>query len=403
VVAAVSSRAHRWISAENERRLRAYQETERVWAAGIDAHTWHSEQARLVHPVVVRRTSIVVKAGEKIIWETPHATMFEVPDGLSLFKPVHSLFSPLGHGGGHAPILVPPSTLRSSGEVVVTTRRVIFSGPKGNREWLLAKLTGVAHSTASPSTVMRVDNRQRLSGLLFEAEAAYRFQFYLSLALAEAQNDLAGFRTHLAQSQAYHESQRPAVPPPAHPSEVPSVAATGWRSSVRLLFGPPNAEPIRRFGPSLGAVMLLAMLIGAVTEPPPSSDPGSNRVAQDSYQTPVPSQTWSPSPLPAPPSPTLAPVVENPVPLPKPTTQAPPAQPKGLCGAPQNPFGYTFCSGSNITSPPDDFCSYFACIDNFWKSTNGYVVQCKDGMFSHSGGRQGVCSYHDGQGRALKR
>jgi hypothetical protein len=28
-------------------------------------------------------------------------------------------------------------------------------------------------------------------------------------------------------------------------------------------------------------------------------------------------------------------------------------------------------------------------------------MQCKDGKFSHSGGRQGSCSYHDGNRRPL--
>ena len=43
----------------------------------------------------------------------------------------------------------------------------------------------------------------------------------------------------------------------------------------------------------------------------------------------------------------------------------------------------------------------FDCIPSFWDSTNGYVVQCVDGTFSHSGGRQGVCSYHHGYRRTL--
>ncbi len=71
------------------------------------------------------------------------------------------------------------------------------------------------------------------------------------------------------------------------------------------------------------------------------------------------------------------------------------------CGAPQNPWGYDFCpGGTRIYSPPSDFCSYFACIGNFWNG-RGYVIQCRDGMFGKSGGIQGSCSYHGGNRRPL--
>jgi len=69
----------------------------------------------------------------------------------------------------------------------------------------------------------------------------------------------------------------------------------------------------------------------------------------------------------------------------------------GLCGAPANPYGFNYCGrGGLIYSPPTDICNYFACIGNFWNGT-GYMVECADGMVSMSGGRQGACSYHEGE------
>ena len=82
---------------------------------------------------------------------------------------------------------------------------------------------------------------------------------------------------------------------------------------------------------------------------------------------------------------------------PKPTI-APPAV--NLCGAPANPWKYTFCGGGLIKAPASGFCSYFACISSF-ASGLGYVVQCGDGKFSKSGGRTGVCSQHGGFKRNL--
>lgn len=86
----------------------------------------------------------------------------------------------------------------------------------------------------------------------------------------------------------------------------------------------------------------------------------------------------------------------TPKPTPKPTTK-----PKSLCGAPSNPWGYNFCGGGFIYSPPSSICSYFRpCIGNF-SNGKGYLVECKDGDYSMSGGRSGACSDHKGEWRPV--
>ncbi|MDE3111783.1 MAG: hypothetical protein KGK34_02470 [Chloroflexota bacterium] len=94
-------------------------------------------------------------------------------------------------------------------------------------------------------------------------------------------------------------------------------------------------------------------------------------------------------------------------PTPAPQTVAPvapltsaPTTAANLCGAAANPWGYNFCSGSLISSPPSNFCSYFSCIASFSNGA-GYVMQCSDLTFSLSGGRQGSCSRHGGNYRPL--
>lgn len=115
--------------------------------------------------------------------------------------------------------------------------------------------------------------------------------------------------------------------------------------------------------------------------------------------TPTIRPTPRATPVPTP-RPTIAAVRRTPAPTPRPTarpTPAPTSQP-GVYG---NPWGYNFTPGNFIYKPPAAFCSYFKCIASFWKNTNGYVMQCKDLMFSHSGGRSGSCSYHGGNYRPL--
>ena len=110
--------------------------------------------------------------------------------------------------------------------------------------------------------------------------------------------------------------------------------------------------------------------------------------------TPTPTPTTTVRTTPAPTraaAPTAAPV--------KPTQK--PAPPVNTCGAAANPWGYNFCGGNVIPNPPSDFCGYFSCIASFWTTTNGYVEQCVDGLFSHSGGRSGSCSKHGGNRRPL--
>ena len=44
----------------------------------------------------------------------------------------------------------------------------------------------------------------------------------------------------------------------------------------------------------------------------------------------------------------------------------------------------------------DGFCATHQCIPNF-PNGKGFIVQCLDGMWSHSGGRPGACSGHGGE------
>jgi hypothetical protein len=59
----------------------------------------------------------------------------------------------------------------------------------------------------------------------------------------------------------------------------------------------------------------------------------------------------------------------------------------------------TYSPGSGLAAPStglETFCDTHSCIDNFTNGT-GYVVQCADGTWSHSGGRPGACSWHGGE------
>ena len=120
--------------------------------------------------------------------------------------------------------------------------------------------------------------------------------------------------------------------------------------------------------------------------------------------TSLPMSTISPTPisttLPTE-VPTLTPTpTHTPTPTPIPTSIPPTPTPTPCFGVNGNPWCYNFNPGNKITSPPANFCSYFDCISSFWNG-KGYVVECKDELYSKSGGLQGVCSSHGGYWRTL--
>ncbi len=117
-------------------------------------------------------------------------------------------------------------------------------------------------------------------------------------------------------------------------------------------------------------------------------------------QTPLAAISAPASSIPASPTPTSAATATRALVHPPTSTQGNGGGVPGS-GNSVNPWGYNFTPGVLIYSPPADFCNYFVCIPSFWTDTNGYVVECQDTLFSHSGGVSGACSSHGGEWRPL--
>jgi len=174
-----------------------------------------------------------------------------------------------------------------------------------------------------------------------------------------------------------------------------------WNGRVWIEMLPPAMWIIP--GAALGILALVVVGFNVSLNAQPNSNPGSVAAA---VASPIDSNAsidvaTSPSPSPLPPTASASPV-PSPTPRAAPPPPLPAPAPRNTCGAPANPFGYDFCSPGNVIyGPPSNFCSYFNCIKSFWQSTKGYVDECQDGTYSHSGGRQGACSYHGGELRPL--
>lgn len=177
------------------------------------------------------------------------------------------------------------------------------------------------------------------------------------------------------------------------------VVACAFCSTTTLVIGSGNGgnggNTPASAPPSSGAS---GHIVVAATQTPRSA------VTANPTTTPTPKPTATPIPAA---TPTRQPTVQSTAttkPRPAPTsTRAPTPIPRATqCTTLNcNPWGYSFNPGQLIYHPPATFCDYFACIPSFWTFTKGYVEECRDLTFSHSGGRSGSCSHHGGNARPL--
>lgn len=157
----------------------------------------------------------------------------------------------------------------------------------------------------------------------------------------------------------------------------------------------------------LCGVAVLLILIGGITIGSAiagsSNDPGSTPPSVSAQRVPGSTQSVSDGVSPSPTqtkqgSVTQAPthaIVRGLTPIPTSTQHVAPTHCNGVC---PNPWGYTLGGASQatqVTNPPPTFCEYFPCIPNFWNG-HGSVLECGDGLYSHSGNIQGACSGHNG-------
>lgn len=63
-------------------------------------------------------------------------------------------------------------------------------------------------------------------------------------------------------------------------------------------------------------------------------------------------------------------------------------------------MGYDFCGGERVRRPDHRICDFFDCAQNFW-AARGYLVQCRDGAVSLTGGRREACAGHRGVRRTV--
>ncbi|MGO9875356.1 MAG: hypothetical protein ACLPVY_16325 [Acidimicrobiia bacterium] len=73
------------------------------------------------------------------------------------------------------------------GELVVTTARAVFTGTKQIRQWSWSQLVDIEHADRGPWTSIRVSDRPRTFGVLYDKDHQDEIRFNIELAVAIVQ------------------------------------------------------------------------------------------------------------------------------------------------------------------------------------------------------------------------
>jgi hypothetical protein len=374
---------YRWAHRQNERRQRTFRDAEQAWRRRDD------ELRRLRtlavefegSPAAGEGLPLELAHGEVVCWALPAAQLVEVRHTAVLPAPDLTV-------DPDPPALRPrrPDGIKvtDAGMAVITNRRLVLLGGRGRRDWTYGKMTGLAHDQAAPVTLIQVLDRRRTSGLLLPTNAAPDFRFKLTLAFADAIEQRPAVIAQLDELIAEHAQTEPLRATIVTPAQARiSARVPGGRRTVALA--------------AAAALIVPAVLFEA--DPPVPS--GSEVAAAATPATPAPTRTAGPAPRLIAPAPVAGPAT----PKPRRTTPPRPSGPAsplgdGLCGAPKNPWGYDFCGGSRIRQPDPGICNVFDCGQDFWAG-RGYLVQCRDGSISLTGGRSQACAEHRGLRRTV--
>lgn len=366
---------YRWAHRQNERRRRVFRGAEKAWRRRDD------ELRRLRTLAEEFQGSAAAGAGlplelapdEVVFWVLPAAQLVEVRHTTVLPAPDLTIAPEVATLRSRRPDGV---RVADAGMAVITNRRLVLLGGRGRRDWAYGKMTGLAHDPHAPVTLMQVLDRRRTSGLMLPVDVAADFRFKLTLAFADAIEQRGAVLDQLDEAIAEHAQLKPFRPVIATPSQARPIALVpGGRRTVAVAAG-------------------IALLVPAALLDTDPADPTGAEVAVAATAAPSATAT-PPAPPPAGPKVPAASAPRRATASPAPTPER-----ERRCGAPANPMGYDFCGGNRVRKPAAEICDWFDCAPDFWAG-RGYLVQCRDGAVSLTGGRRDACAEHDGVRRTV--
>ncbi|MFF5177639.1 hypothetical protein ACFY2Q_06390 [Micromonospora sp. NPDC000316] len=367
---------YRWAHRQNVRRVSTFRGAEAAWRRRDDELRRLRALAADFHGSAAAGAGLPLELadGEVVLWALPAAQLVEVRHTTVLPAPDLTVTPTTG------PLrLRRPDGVRvaDAGMAVITSRRLVLLGGRGRRDWAYGRMTGLAHDPAAPVTLIQVLDRRRTSGLLLPADAAADFRFKLTLAFADAIEQRPAVLAQLDELIAEHGQLKPFRPAVATPGQARLLSfVPGGRRTVAVAAGIALLVPVALIDSNPSDPTGTEVAVAATPAPGPSAVPALVRPA-----LPTPTQSARPKPSKS---------TKPPSPRPSSTASRDPR-----CGAPENPLGYDFCGGTRIRRPAAEVCDWFECVPQFWAG-RGYLVQCRDGSVSLTGGRSDACAKHRG-------
>ncbi|MEI6477161.1 MAG: hypothetical protein WCO27_05510 [Actinomycetes bacterium] len=83
------------------------------------------------------------------------------------------------------------------GDVYITTERLLFNGLTNSKEWAFDKWTGAISDSTESNYLFHVSNRQKTSGITFDAETGREFNRFLAQALHCAEDGISAVLAEL--------------------------------------------------------------------------------------------------------------------------------------------------------------------------------------------------------------
>ncbi|WP_027658984.1 hypothetical protein [Salinispora fenicalii] len=383
---------YQWAYRQNERRQRVFRAADGAWRQ-------RDEELRRLRTLAEEfggsadagaGLPIELDPGETVCWVLPAAQLVEVRRAAVLPAPeltVALRSSPLRKRR--------PDGIRitDTGIAVITNRRLVLLGGRGRRDWAYGKMTGLAHDSRAPVTLIQVLDRRRASGLLLPSEAAADFRFKLSVAFADAIEQREAVLAQLDEALAEHAQRKPLRPAVLTPAQARLTGLVrGSARTVAVAVGVALLVPAALIvsAPSAPSdsirTEVAAATAGNATEPPAATT--SAAVATSATATTPATAATSATAVGA-----AAAMTGSPAPT--------PIAAADLCGAPTNPLGYGFCAGDPIRKPAAEVCDWFDCVPGFWAG-RGYLVQCGNSAVSLAGGSPRACGQHGGVWRTVR-
>ena len=206
---------------------------------------WQAERDGLAHLIDVAGNDqwdvpegVILHQGEDVVFTVTGAGLIEdrrgaghwVGGSQGVSIPIGSLGGRsvryrVGATRGHYVQAPPTPTAIDTGNLYITTRRVLFIGGKQTRECAFDKLVGFTHDDTAGESTFAVSNRQKATVIHYGPKLADAVDFRLDLALARFHGTTDQLIAELQKQIEELDSHRPQPPQPAPPQPAPPQPA----------------------------------------------------------------------------------------------------------------------------------------------------------------------------------